>query len=278
VTYKLLVVDVDGTLLRRDGAIDERDRAAIERLRAAGVPSTIATGRLYSGTRAIARQASIEAPVACVDGSHIVDSRDDRELFSRALAGEHALAVRRILERHDAAGFLFAQDSVVYDPRGEPFIAYVRSWSTNVTSVEQVTAHPYWEHEEGVHAVVAVGTEAQIRGAVEAIGAAVPEAAFVLSFAVKRREGTFAMVVRAAGSSKGTAVEWLAAHYGCDPSEVVVVGDWLNDVPMFKRAGRSFVMAQAPALVKEAATDQLEAHASTGGGIAEAIERAWGKL
>ncbi|HLM74033.1 MAG TPA: HAD hydrolase family protein, partial [Polyangiaceae bacterium] len=53
-TYKLLVVDLDGTLLRRDGVIDESDREAIERLRAAGIPSTIATGRLYSGTRAIA--------------------------------------------------------------------------------------------------------------------------------------------------------------------------------------------------------------------------------
>ena len=277
-TYKLLVVDVDGTLLRRDGVIDESDREAIGRLRAAGIPSTIATGRLYSGTREIARQASIAGPVACVDGSHIVDARDDRGLFSNALAGDQALAVRRILERHGAAGFLFAQDSVVHDPQGEPFVAYVRTWSPNVTSVEQVTAHPYWEHEEGVHAVVAVGTEAQIKGSVEEVQGALPEAAFVLSFPVTRRSDTYAMIVRAAGSTKGTAVEWLSAHYGCDPSEVVVVGDWLNDVPMFNRAGRSFVMAQAPKLVKAAATDELEAHAERGGGIAEAIRRAWGKL
>jgi hydroxymethylpyrimidine pyrophosphatase-like HAD family hydrolase len=59
---------------------------------------------------------------------------------------------------------------------------------------------------------------------------------------------------------------------------VVVVGDWLNDVPMFKTAGRSFVMAQAPSAVKEAASDKLTAHAGQGGGIAEAIERAWGRL
>ncbi|MCK6586055.1 MAG: Cof-type HAD-IIB family hydrolase [Polyangiaceae bacterium] len=277
-TYKLLVVDLDGTLLRRDGAIDESDREAIERLKAAGVPSAIATGRLYSGTRHIARQASIAGPVACVDGSHIVDARDDRGLFSRCLAGEHALTVRSVLDRRAPAGFLFAQDSVVYDPRGEPFINYVRSWSTNISAVDRVTAHPYWEHEAGVHAVVAVGTEEQIRGSADEVQAAMPDEAFVLWFPVERRSGMFAMIVRAAGSSKGTAIEWLSAHYGCDPSEVVVVGDWLNDVPMFLRAGRSFVMAQAPAHVKAAATDRLEAHASRGGGIAEAVRRAWGKL
>ena len=277
-TYKLLVVDVDGTLLRRDGVIDESDREAIERLRAAGVPSTIATGRLYSGTRSIARQAAMAGPVACVDGSHIVDSRDDRGLFSRCLTGEHALTVRRVLERNEAAGFLFAQDSVVYDPRGEPYIGYVQSWSPNVSPVERVTAHPYWEHEAGIHAVVAVGTEDQIRASVDEVQGALPEQAFVLSFPVSHRSGLFAMIVRAAGSTKGTAVEWLSVHYGCDPAEVVVVGDWLNDVPMFKRAGRSFVMAQAPKIVKAAATDELEAHASRGGGIAEAIRRAWGKV
>ena len=83
-------------------------------------------------------------------------------------------------------------------------------------------------------------------------------------------------MVRAAGPTKGTAVEWLARHHGCAAAEVVVVGDWINDVPMFRVAGRSFVMGQAPAAVKAHATDELEADVSEGGGIAEAIRRAWG--
>ncbi len=54
------------------------------------------------------------------------------------------------------------------------------------------------------------------------------------------------------------------------------MGDWINDVPMFRVAGRSFAMRQAPDTVKAHATDQLEADVSEGGGIAEAIRRAWG--
>ena len=90
------------------------------------------------------------------------------------------------------------------------------------------------------------------------------------------RIGMFAMVIRAAGPTKGTAVEWLAKHHGCTAAEVVVVGDWVNDVPMFRVAGRSFVMGQAPAQVKAAATDELVADCIAGGGIAEAVRRAWG--
>lgn len=277
-TYKLLAVDLDGTLVRRDGVVHEADRLAIGRLQAAGIPVTIATGRLYSGTRHVARAANVVGPVACVDGSHIVDSRDDRGLYSRSLVGGHAASLQRIVEKSGAASFLFAQDSIVHDLRGEPFAGYVRTWSTNITIVDSVTAHPYWEHEEGVHAVVSVGTESQIKGAAEELSAVMGGVAVIMSFAVARITDMFAMVVRAEGASKGTAIEWLAAHYGVTPKEVVAVGDWLNDVPMFKICGRSFAMAQATPPVKDAATDHLEAHTSQGGGVAEAIQKVWGAV
>jgi len=57
-------------------------------------------------------------------------------------------------------------------------------------------------------------------------------------------------------------------------AQVVAVGDWLNDIPMLRRAGRSFAMAQAPNSVKAAATDILKSSAQTGGGLAEAAMRA----
>ena len=85
--------------------------------------------------------------------------------------------------------------------------------------------------------------------------------------------GSWGMVVRAAQVDKGTAIDWLAAHYGITVDQIVAIGDWLNDVPMFRRAGRSFAMAQAPDAVKAAATDTLVADARSGGGIAEAAER-----
>ena len=48
--YKLLALDLDGTLLCRAGTVADVDREAIARLSASGVAVTIATGRLYSGS------------------------------------------------------------------------------------------------------------------------------------------------------------------------------------------------------------------------------------
>lgn len=274
--FKLLAVDLDGTLLARDGVPHEIDRLAIARLREAGVPTTIATGRLYSGSCDIARAVGIEGPIACVDGSQIVDTRTGREVYVRSIEAETALVVRDLLDTHGAVGFLFAQDLIVHDPAGEPFAHYVRTWSPRVEIVDRVTQHPHWELDTGVMAVVALGTTEQILPIVSTLRNELASTTFVVDFPVARLAGTHALVARAAGATKGTAVEWLARHHGITPREVVVVGDWVNDVPMFQTAGRSFVMGQAPEHVKRTASDRLLADLHTGGGIAEAIREAWG--
>ena len=51
--------------------------------------------------------------------------------------------------------------------------------------------------------------------------------------------------VMAHGADKGNGVTKLAEHYGVDLSEVVVIGDNLNDVPMFKVAGKAVAMGNS---------------------------------
>ena len=84
--------------------------------------------------------------------------------------------------------------------------------------------HPHWEHEAGVMAVVALGATEQILTIVSTIRNDLASSAFVVDFPVARLAGTHALVARAAGATKGTAVEWLAQHHGITPAEVVVVG------------------------------------------------------
>lgn len=277
-TYKLLALDLDGTLLKHDGSLHPRDSWALKRLQQAGIQITIATGRLYSGSKQAAHAAQIEGPIACVDGSHIVNTSNDNELLHVSLAGNHAETLRRIVDKHTMASFVFAHDSIVHDDAGSPFSAYVKTWSPKVTLVNRVTEHPYWEHERGLLALVTIGPKNTVRSAAEQLEEELAEEAFIIQFAIHRNSDTHAMVVRKAGTTKGTAIEWLATHHGCSTQEVVAIGDWLNDIPMFQTAGRSFVMASAPIVVKQAATDTLNAHGPEEAGVAEAIEKAWGSL
>ncbi len=274
--YRLCAVDLDGTLLDASGEAHEEDLNALRALLDAGIPVTIVTGRLYSGTRPTAEKLGLRGPVGCVDGSQIVSTETHKTLHSHALAGKLAAALREAMERSKAATFLFAQDQVVYDPDGVPYLGYVSTWSTSLVAAGRTVAHPYWHAEEGVTAVVAVGERQQIQNAIEAIAKHVGEDAQVATFPAKNVDDRWGLIVRAAGGNKGTALRYIADHYRVAMEEVVAIGDWLNDVPMLKVAGRSFAMGHAPAAVKAEASDSLEHTSLEGGGVARAIELAFG--
>ena len=266
--YRLLALDLDGTLLRGDQRVDELDIAAINELRAAGVTVTIATGRLYSGALAAARACSIEGAIACVEGSHIVEVGSTTDLVHHPIPEVSAARLRRAFAEHGLASFVFDRDGIHHDHAGAPYARYVSTWSQNLRVVEEARA---WDTLP--LAAVAVGEPAAVAGAYAAIRG---EPVFSVSFAVSMCPGKHAVLVRAAGPTKGTALAELCRIAGCTVAEAVVVGDWVNDVPMFEVAGRSFVMGGAPEAVRAKASDVLARGAGTGGGIAEAIRRAWG--
>jgi Cof subfamily protein (haloacid dehalogenase superfamily) len=274
--YKLLAIDLDGTLLNHDGAPHDDDVVAIKKALSRGIKVTILTGRLYSGTREYAELLGIHGPVGCADGSHIVNVKNAKTLHHRGIRGRAADRLRTSLERNDLVAFLFAEDAIVHDERGADYLPYVRTWSTDLRYAHRVTEHGLWDSDEGMTAVVALGREANIGRTVADIQRDQTESMQVAMFPFRRDGEHWGMVARAAGGTKGTALRWVAEHYGISVSETVCVGDWLNDLPMMTTAGRSFAMGQAPAEVKAAASDVLERSIDAGGGIAEAIDRAFG--
>ena len=269
-TYRLLALDLDGTLLRTDHSVDPRDVAAIAELQAAGVVVTIVTGRLHSGATGAARACAIDGAIACVEGSHIV-AASGRETLARHPLGAAEIAVLRdTFDGHGLATFVFDADGISHCPLGVDHADYVRTWSPNLTIVDGgATWCP------APLAAIAIGPTAAVAAAHLALRADAGRI-FSVSFEVRGRLDTSAVLVRAAGPTKGTALAELCRLAGCALDEAVAIGDWINDVPMFRVAGRSFCMASAPPDVRAAATDLLDTDAGTGGGIAEAIRRAWG--
>jgi len=270
--YRLLAVDLDGTLLRSDGRVDDRDVAAIGRLRAAGATVTIVTGRLHSGSLEAAAACGIQGVIACVEGSHLVNVATEMTHSRHGMDAAVTKTLRESFGANGLASFIFEHDGIHHGEDGEPYASYVRTWSPRMRLVEEVLDERVWANDP--LAAVAIGDEAQVAAAHAALK---PHASkiFSVSFAVSACPGKFAVLTRAAGPSKGTALAELCRGAGCTLEEAVVVGDWVNDVPMFEVAGRSFAMGGTPEHVRAKATDTLERPTGAGGGIAEAIRRAW---
>jgi len=266
--YRLLALDLDGTLLRHDKTVDPRDIAAIRELQRAGVTVTIVTGRLRSGAAHAARACTIEGAIACVEGSHLVEMETGTTLAHHPMLDVSPL--RSAFTANNLSTFVFDAEGIHHDHAGAPFASYVSTWSPNLRVVEE---HLAWQTQP--LAAVAIGE----RDAVAAAHAALRPHAdriFSVSFEVSWIPGKHAVLVRAAGPSKGTALVELCRVAGCTAADAVAVGDWVNDVPMFEAAGRSFAMGTSPEAVRSKASDTLATGAGEGGGIAEAIRRAWG--
>jgi Cof subfamily protein (haloacid dehalogenase superfamily) len=271
-TYRLLAVDLDGTLLRSDGRVDDKDIAAIRELRAAGVTVTIVTGRLHSGALFAANTCGIEGAIGCMEGSHLVEVAG-KTLHHHAMKPADTQLLRTAFGSHGLASFIFEADGIHHDERGEPYARYVSTWSPRLRLVEQALDVHVWAN--GPLAAVAIGEPDEVAAAHGLLREHAADI-FSVSFAVSSCPGKHAVLVRAAGPNKGTALRALCEGAGCTLAEAVAVGDWVNDVPMFEVAGRSFVMGDTPDHVRTKATDRLARPTGAGGGIAEAVRRAWG--
>lgn len=270
--YRLLAVDLDGTLLRRsDGRVDDRDASAIHELSRSGVTVTINTGRLYSGSVDAARACGIVGAIACVEGSHLIEAESERTLVRHGMTP----AVTHLLREafRGLATFVFEHDGIHHDEAGEPYAHYVRTWSPNLRVVEEALDERVWANDP--LAAVAIGDGPDVEVA-HAVLREHHRDVFSVRFPIWQYPGKHAILVRTAGPNKGTALLELCRSIGCSLDEAVVVGDWYNDVPMFEVAGRSFVMGGTPDDVRSKASDVLEQEHGEGGGIAEAIRRTWG--
>ncbi len=268
--YRLLALDLDGTLLRHDHSVDARDVAAVAELQAAGVMVTIVTGRLHTGAVAAARACAIEGAIACVEGSHIIDLASNTTLAHHPMDEGVTALVRSTLQTRELASFVFDSAGIHHDHAGAPYASYIRTWSPNLRVVEERLA---WQMVP--LAAVSIGDAEHVTAAHDQLRGH-SDRIFSVSFPVHACPGKHALLVRAAGPTKGTALAELCRMTGCSLDEAVAIGDWVNDIPMFEVAGRSFAMAGAPDAVRAAATDGLAQPAGAGGGIAEAIRRAWG--
>lgn len=278
-SFKVLVSDIDWTLLGPSGAVHPADAEAISELKRTGVHVTLCTGRMFTGTQPLALELELDAPLACVDGSHIAHSISGSLLACAPLPDAGLDALFRVIGEHGIAPFAFSDRHLFHDGSGAPFLEYVSTWSEHLLEHEGLLVDATWRVDRPIAAVLALGSQTQVLAAELALATGASGLLQSATFESLRTfdasgDPAWALLVRAAGVDKGTALDWLARHYGVSVEQMVTVGDWLNDIPMLKRAGLSFAMAQAPEAVRNAAHHVLNAHGEHGGGIAEAAKRA----
>lgn len=268
---KMLVIDIDGTLLNPDGAITPRTLAAVHAAQQAGIVVTLATARRYCNTAKVATDLGLDIPVILYDGALIVQHPQATVLHTSTLQADIAQQAVNLLVSHNL-------QPVVHPDRGLNEEIWTgpehldNLWLSAyfTTYPEQMRRLPY-EHLCTGHPnplrVVAFASE-------EAIWGVLPEVSTLKCSWTTIRRGSYGsaeIAIMDPGCSKASGVAALAQHLDIPLEQVMAIGDNNNDIRMLQSVGLGIAMGQASEAVKAAA--RVVTTSNREEGVALAIER-----
>lgn len=265
--YRLLVVDVDGTLVGADSRVTPPVVQAVQAAARAGVRVAISTGRTPPACARYLATLALTGPQIFFDGGLVVDLAAPPPVLEYRVDATGASAALDFARAAGITAELYTRDGYYVAAVTPEVVAHaaLQGCEPVVTDLAEVLAGG-----QVIKAELVLGTDADR----EAVRAFARTQADRLRFSWATAPGlpdlSFINVVDP-GVNKGQAIRALAARLDLPLSAVVAVGDSTNDVPMFGVAGLAIAMGNAPAAVRQAAhvvTGSVEAD-----GLAAAIDR-----
>ena len=239
--YKLLVVDIDGTLLNRNGAISTEDKKALARARESGVQVSLSTGRVIQACRGILEQLGLNGYHIFFDGALVTDPDSGEEVYVEPISKE---PLREIVEYAHRKEIVFDLYSV------DRFFVERETWASNIRrqffSLEPtiIDFNEVWRKERIIKGTL-VARSPQEKAKAEGLCRYFKNSLnFSLTKTPAYPEVDFINVI-APAVSKGKALEELASFLGMPLTEVIAIGDGANDISLLSRVGMAVAMGNA---------------------------------
>ena len=258
---RLLISDVDGTMVRPDHSLSPKVADAVKRLRDAGVPLCLISARPVTGVRDVARQLGLDTPLGAFNGG-IVAKADGEVVHAARLSPDAARRAMQLIDQPWVTPWVFADD--LWHAR-DPSSTHVSSERSSAAQ-EPVIVDDFTALLDRVEKIVAVSDEeprlaALEKSAAEAMG----------KDASVARSQRYYLDFTAPDANKANGVTALARMMGVPLDAVATIGDGTNDIRMFEVSGFSVAMGNGSDTVKAAAHEVTASNADDG--VAEAIDR-----
>ena len=271
---RLLIADVDGTLVTRDKVLTARARTDVGRLRTAGIEFAITSGRPPRGMQMLIQPLALTTPIAAFNGGMFV--RPDLSVI------EQRVLQADVIEPAMETMRTYKLDTWIY--RGTDWFVSERH-GPHVDREEWTVKFPpsvvpdFKGLTSDVAKLVGVGDDLE---AVCKCEVAVQQQ-FATKVHTKQSNPQRETLVSAARSqpyyldithpeaNKGYVVCYLSKMLGIPTDQIATIGDMPNDIAMFEKSGISIAMGQASDEVKAAAT--YSTASSEEEGFANAVER-----
>lgn len=277
--YRMIGIDLDGTLLSPDGRVSAENRAAIARAQEAGVLVVPCTGRAWHESHRSLDDVKGLSVGVFVTGALVNDIATGKALHTDPMEHDNA---KRLIER-----LADLPDAVlVFRERGATGCDYMVAgrgalpdntdwWFNHTEALVLERREPGPEDLTHVLRVGMVSASAALDAAYRQIAAdcAGLYAGHCFGGIARNDLGEQVRIIEmfAPHVNKWTGLQWIARARGIDESQIAVIGDEINDIPMFTAAGLGIAMGNAVELARQHAsrvTATVHDH-----GVAHAIEQ-----
>ena len=260
-SIKLIICDLDGTLIGEDFALSPRVRQSAARAQAAGIAVTLASGRGYPSLRGFARQLSVDAPLIAYQGAQTWTA-GGALLEETPLSRAHLPAAIEYCKTRGLELAVYCQDQVYQTTRLYDDDYYAVWFGLPQVYVDDLMAALPGDPIKYIAIAPDKASADEIEREVRALAAG--------QYQVMRSHDWFVEGLDAA-VSKGAAAARLAARLGLAREEVMALGDGGNDLALVAWAGLGVAMGNAAPAVQDAA--DVIAPTQAEDGAAWAIER-----
>ncbi|MEC9484252.1 MAG: Cof-type HAD-IIB family hydrolase [Candidatus Izemoplasma sp.] len=256
---KMVVADLDGTLLKSDLSISNQTIEAINQLRDKGIIFTIATGRPEQLVKEVVDNLNIDIPVIMYNGSVVGHPFQEERLFEKGLDQKTVKEIITYCEQEQITYMPYHRDMILshpnsrlsfYQKRNQKLPKKQRAVFKDITSVEAIEKYIFhkillieYDHKRYDEITEKMQTYDGISVVASNVG-------FI--------------DINPLGVSKGDGLKRLADYFNVSLDDIVVFGDQDNDVSILAAAGIGVAMENASKKAKKAADEITDSNDEDG--------------
>ena len=263
-SFDLIAIDCDGTLLDSEGNISLGAAEALQKAQKFGIKIALITGRSQSTLDFVFKQLNLKGPFIGSGGAYIGDLSTGEIIQQRTLPRIEVETLILLCRELGLILFLDHSNFMVCEKENEKTRQHKDehgyAWRIVPDLMQELSELP----EKGL----VVGDPQKLKKIFDYYQEHPHEVSFTFT-------SPTSMDILPEGVSKGKALIKMAEHLQIKLERIVVIGDYLNDLEMFKVAGTSVAMGNAPQEVKQAA--DLVAPSNDESGVAWAINQLLGQ-
>lgn len=286
--YKLIAIDLDGTLLNSNGEISRENKLALRKIKELGVEIVLTSGRMSSSIKAIAEEIGANNYFISGNGTIIYDIKENKVIYDKSLPKEKALKIIKTCENNSIFCSVNTEQSIISKNLNFNILVYnyenskkEENKTTKINIVNNLYDYIKENNRSPISKITVCDENKIVFNRIIKILKEIPNINVLDVSHMSQKVikcGTnkidikyFYTEITNKNVNKWEAINFLINKLGIKSEEIVAIGDNINDIEMIQNAGLGIVMGNS-ALSNKNISDIIVKSCNESG-VAEAINK-----